>query len=145
MSTLGRRKPLRRNIVVAPAKPQGLIACPDALGLASRRPGVCSTRFLLPRWQPWPCRGDRHSSAVWRGADLGCTAAAVSFGQALGSAVGGLLFDVSVLTNAVFAVATMVFVGLPASLGLHGSLHVVVHVTVWRGDDVLRRPAGPKG
>lgn len=54
-----------------------------------------------------------------QGADLGRVTAAASLGQALGSAAGGLLFDVSVLPGAAFTVtAAVVLAGLTASLGL---------------------------
>ena len=58
-----------------------------------------------------------------QGADLGRVTAAASLGQALGSAAGGLLFDVSVLPGAAFTVtAVVVLAGLTASLGLPGLL-----------------------
>ena len=54
-----------------------------------------------------------------QGADLGRVTAAASLGQAVGSAAGGLLFDVSIVPNATFIVtATIVLTGLAASLGL---------------------------
>jgi MFS family permease len=54
-----------------------------------------------------------------QGSDLGRVTAAASLGQALGSAAGGLLFDVSVLPGAAFTVtAAVVLAGLTASLGL---------------------------
>jgi DHA1 family multidrug resistance protein-like MFS transporter len=54
-----------------------------------------------------------------QGADLGRATAAASLGQALGSAAGGLLFDVSILPGAAFTVtAIVVSSGLAASLGL---------------------------
>jgi len=54
-----------------------------------------------------------------QGADLGRMTAAASLGQALGSAAGGLLFDVSILPGAAFTVtAIVVLVGIGASLGL---------------------------
>lgn len=54
-----------------------------------------------------------------QGADLGRVTAAASLGQTLGSAAGGLLFDVSVLPGAAFTVAAAVVLpGLAASLGL---------------------------
>lgn len=54
-----------------------------------------------------------------QGADLGRATAAASLGQALGSAAGGLLFDVSSLPGAAFTVtAAIVLTGLAASLGL---------------------------
>ena len=54
-----------------------------------------------------------------QGADLGRVTAAASLGQALGSAGGGLLFDVSILPGAAFTVsAAIVLAGLTASLGL---------------------------
>lgn len=52
-------------------------------------------------------------------ADQGLITAAASLGQAIGSAGGGLLFDVSILSNATFdAAAIVVLAGLTASLGL---------------------------
>ena len=54
-----------------------------------------------------------------QGADLGRITAAASFGQAVGSAAGGLLFDISFLPNATFnAAAIVVLTGVAASLGL---------------------------
>ena len=54
-----------------------------------------------------------------QGADLGRVTAAASLGQALGSAGGGSLFDVSILPGAAFTVsAAIVLAGLTASLGL---------------------------
>lgn len=54
-----------------------------------------------------------------QGADLGRVTAAASLGQAIGSAGGGLLFDVSILSNAGFnAAAIVVLAGLTASFGL---------------------------
>jgi MFS family permease len=54
-----------------------------------------------------------------QGADLGQVTAAASLGQAIGSAAGGLLFNVAVLPNAGFTVASLVVAaGLVASLGL---------------------------
>jgi MFS family permease len=54
-----------------------------------------------------------------QGADLGRVSAAASLGQALGSAAGGLLFDVSILPGAAFTVtAIVVLAGLAASFGL---------------------------
>jgi MFS family permease len=54
-----------------------------------------------------------------QGADLGRVTAAASLGQAIGSAGGGLLFDVSILSNAAFNVAAIaVLAGLTASFGL---------------------------
>jgi MFS family permease len=54
-----------------------------------------------------------------QGADLGRMTAAASLGQALGSAGGGLLFDVPILPGASFALAALVVAtGLLASLRL---------------------------
>lgn len=54
-----------------------------------------------------------------QGADLGRMTAAASLGQALGSAGGGLLFDVSIVPGAAFTVtAAVVLAGLAASLRL---------------------------
>ena len=59
------------------------------------------------------------SAGNTQGADLGRATAAASLGQALGSASGGLLFDVSILPNAAFIVAAaIVFAGFIGSLGL---------------------------
>jgi DHA1 family multidrug resistance protein-like MFS transporter len=54
-----------------------------------------------------------------QGSDLGRVTAAASLGQVIGSAAGGLLFDVSVLPGAAFTVtAAVVLAGLTVSLGL---------------------------
>lgn len=54
-----------------------------------------------------------------QGADLGRMTAVASLGQALGSAAGGLLFDVAILPGAAFTVtAAVALAGLTASLGL---------------------------
>ncbi len=54
-----------------------------------------------------------------QGADLGRATAAASLGQAIGSAAGGLLFDLPILPGAAFTVtAIVVLVGLGASVGL---------------------------
>jgi MFS family permease len=54
-----------------------------------------------------------------QGADLGQVTAAASLGAAVGSAAGGLLFNVAVLPNAGFTVAALIVVaGLAGSLGL---------------------------
>ena len=54
-----------------------------------------------------------------QGADLGRVTAVASLGQAIGSAAGGLLFDVAILPGAAFTVtAAVVLAGLTASLGL---------------------------
>jgi DHA1 family multidrug resistance protein-like MFS transporter len=59
------------------------------------------------------------SGGETEGADLGRVTAAGSFGQVLGSAAGGLLFDVSILPNATFnAAAIIVLTGVAASFGL---------------------------
>jgi DHA1 family multidrug resistance protein-like MFS transporter len=53
------------------------------------------------------------------GADLGWVTAAASLGQVLGSAAGGLLFNVSIFPNAAFNIAGLVVLaGIAASLGL---------------------------
>jgi predicted MFS family arabinose efflux permease len=54
-----------------------------------------------------------------QGADLGDMTAAASLGQALGSAGGGLLFDISIVPGALFTLtALLVLAGLLASLRL---------------------------
>lgn len=54
-----------------------------------------------------------------QGADLGQVTAAASLGGAVGSAAGGLLFNVAVLPNAGFAAAALIVAaGLVGSIGL---------------------------
>jgi len=54
-----------------------------------------------------------------QGADLGRQTAAASLGQAVGSAAGGLLFDIAFVPNAAFTLtAALVATGLAASIGL---------------------------
>jgi MFS family permease len=75
-----------------------------------------------------------------QGAELGRVTAVASLGQALGSAAGGLLFDVSILPGAVFtATAGVVLAGLIASLGLPGLLlqsRTAEHVKLLSGSSV---------
>ena len=60
-----------------------------------------------------------------QGANLGWATAAASLGQALGSAAGGLLFGLTILPDAVFAVtAAVVLSALIASLGLPQRLYM---------------------
>ena len=55
-----------------------------------------------------------------QGAELGRITAAASLGQAIGSAAGGLLYNISILPGAAFVfTATVVMTGLAASTGLH--------------------------
>lgn len=58
-----------------------------------------------------------------QGTTLGRQTAAASLGQAVGSAVGGLLFNVAILPNASFTLtAAVILVGVVASIGLPGYL-----------------------
>jgi MFS family permease len=76
---------------------------------------AASAGILSPIVTYWVSLGSGHT----QGADLGRVTAAASLGQALGSAAGGLLFDVQVLPGAAFFVtATVVLAGLAVSLGL---------------------------
>jgi DHA1 family multidrug resistance protein-like MFS transporter len=65
------------------------------------------------------------SAGATQGVDLGRVTAAVSLGQALGSAGGGLLFAVAFLPGAAFTVtAAVVLSAIAASLGLPRRLHM---------------------
>ncbi len=69
-----------------------------------------------------------------QGADLGRMTAAASLGQALGSAAGGLLFDVSILPGASFTVAAaVVFASLAAGFGLPRLLQQAVTAELAEG------------
>lgn len=97
----------------------GLVAVPFAstsitMGVAVALVAA-SAGILSPIVTYWVSLG----SGATQGADLGRVTAAASLGQALGSAAGGLLFDVSILPGAAFTVtAAVVLAGLTASLGL---------------------------
>jgi len=76
---------------------------------------AASAGILSPIVTYWVSLG----AAETQGADLGRMTAAASLGQAVGSAAGGLLFNVSILPGAAFSVtAAVVLAGLTASLGL---------------------------
>lgn len=76
---------------------------------------AASAGILSPIVTYWVSLG----AGATQGADLGRVTAAASLGQALGSAAGGLLFDVPILPSAGFTVsAAIVLAGLAASLGL---------------------------
>ena len=76
---------------------------------------AASAGILSPIVTYWVSLGAADS----QGASLGRVTAAASLGQALGSAAGGLLFNVSILSNATFnAAAIVVLAGLTASFGL---------------------------
>lgn len=76
---------------------------------------AASAGILSPIVTYWVSLG----AGATQGADLGRMTAAASLGQALGSAAGGLLFDVSILPGAAFTVtAAVVLAGLTTSLGL---------------------------
>lgn len=81
-----------------------------------------------------------YGTSETQGADLGSMTAAASLGQALGSAGGGLLFDVPVLRDAGFiAAALIVLAGLLASAGLPQLLMPTVVQTVERACHRMRR------
>lgn len=76
---------------------------------------AASASILSPIVTYWVSLG----AAETQGVDLGRMTAASSLGQALGSAVGGLLFNVSIFPGAAFTVAAaVVLAGLTANLGL---------------------------
>ncbi len=76
---------------------------------------AASAGILSPIVTYWVSLG----AGATQGADLGRVTAAASLGQALGSAAGGLLFDVSILPGAAFTVtAIVVLAGVAASLRL---------------------------
>lgn len=100
---------LALGLVVVPFASTGL-AMITAVGLVAASAGILSPIVMY-----WVSLG----AGDTQGADLGVTIAAVSLGQALGSAAGGLLFDISILPGATFTVtAAIVLTGLAASLGL---------------------------
>lgn len=73
-----------------------------------------------------------------QGADLGWATAAASLGAAVGSAAGGLLFEISILPNAAFIVsAVVVLAGFVASLGLPRFLMRISH-EVESGQNALK-------
>jgi DHA1 family multidrug resistance protein-like MFS transporter len=97
----------------------GLVAVPFASTSITMSVAVAlvaaSAGILSPIVTYWVSLG----AGATQGADLGRVTAAASLGQALGSAAGGLLFDVSILPGAAFTVtAAVVLAGLAASLGL---------------------------
>lgn len=68
-----------------------------------------------------------------QGANLGRATAAASLGQTIGSAAGGLLFDISLLPGAAFTVtAAVVLAGVTASRGLP---HLLARPRVLSGDN----------
>jgi MFS family permease len=76
---------------------------------------AASAGILSPVVTYWVSLG----AAETHGGDLGRVVAAASLGQAVGSAAGGLLFDVSILPNAGFILASViVLAGLSGSLNL---------------------------
>lgn len=97
----------------------GLVAVPFTSNSVTMSVAVAlvaaSAGILSPIVTYWVSLG----AGQTQGSDLGRVTAAASLGQALGSAAGGLLFDVSVLPGAAFTVtAAVVLAGLTASLGL---------------------------
>lgn len=95
-----------------------------------------SAGILSPIVTYWVSYGTSES----QGADLGSMTAAASLGQALGSAAGGLLFDVPVLRDAGFiAAALIVFAGLLASAGLPRLLMQTAAETIGPACQRMRR------
>jgi MFS family permease len=88
----------------------GYIATTVAVALVAASAGILSP--IVTYWVSL-------SAGETEGAALGWVTAAASLGQVLGSAAGGLLFDVSILPNATFnAAAIIVLTGIAASFGL---------------------------
>lgn len=88
----------------------GYVATTMAVALVAASAGILSP--IVTYWVSL-------SAGETEGADLGWVTAAGSLGQVLGSAAGGLLFDVSILPNAAFnTAAIIVLAGIAASLGL---------------------------
>ena len=80
-----------------------------------------------------------------RGAQLGLQTAASSLGVTVGSAAGGLLFNVTWLPNASFVVMTLLSVlGVLLSLGLPKLLVSSEHVDVMRDGNHRRAPKSPR-
>lgn len=97
---------------------------------------AASAGVLSPIVTYWVSYGNSDT----QGADLGSMTAAASLGQALGSAGGGLLFDMPSLRDAGFiAAAVIVFAGLVASSGLPRLLVPALADTVGQACQRLRR------
>lgn len=97
----------------------GLLLVPLASGYLATTATVAlvaaSAGILSPIVTYWVSLGGGKT----QGADLGRVSAAASLGTTIGSGLGGLLFNVSVLPNAPFTIAAVVVVaGLAGSLGL---------------------------
>lgn len=97
----------------------GLVAIPFVTGYFALVLTVAlvaaSAGILSPIVTYWISLGNNES----QGAALGLQTAATSLGQALGSAAGGLLFDVAILPGASFTIpAVAVLAGLAAAFGL---------------------------
>lgn len=88
----------------------GYIATTIAVALVAASAGILPP--IVTYWVSF-------SAGETEGGDLGRLTAAASLGQAVGSAGGGMLFDVSLTANATFiAAAIIVLSGLGASFGL---------------------------
>jgi predicted MFS family arabinose efflux permease len=100
---------LALGLVLVPLA-SGYIVTTAAVALVAASAGILSP--IVTYWVSL-------SGGDTEGADLGRVTAAGSFGQVLGSAAGGLLFDVSILPNATFnAAAIIVLTGVAASFRL---------------------------
>ena len=101
----------------------GLGAVPWASGYASTVLAVAAVAASAGLVSPIVTYWISLDGGEAQGAALGQQTAAASLGQTLGSGVGGLLFNVSVIPNAAFTTtAVIVLAGLSASIGLHARL-----------------------
>ena len=104
----------------------GLAAVPFANGYIAMTAAVAlvaaSAGILSPIATYWISLG----AGETQGAELGRQTAAASLGQAIGSAAGGLLFDIAFVPNAAFTLAAaLVAAGVAASIGLPRTLEEV--------------------
>jgi DHA1 family multidrug resistance protein-like MFS transporter len=107
----------------------GLAAVPFANGYIMMTLAVAlvaaSAGILSPLATYWISLG----AGETQGAELGRQTAAASLGQAVGSAAGGLLFDLAIVPNASFTLtALFVAAGLAASVGLPRRLEKLLNL-----------------
>lgn len=100
---------------------------------------AASAGILSPIATYWISLG----AGVTQGTDLGRQTAAASLGQAVGSAAGGLLFDIAVVPNASFTLtAVLVATGLAGSIGLSRRLEKLSSVEMANGVSAGAKAAG---
>lgn len=112
----------------------GLAGVPFASGYVSITLAVAlvaaSAGILSPIATYWISLG----AGETQGTELGRQTAAASLGQAVGSAAGGLLFDLAIVPNASFTLtALFVATGLAASIGLPRCLEKLSHLDATDG------------